>query len=193
MLVGYDGDDLILRSETEQRRAESYRRFTRSWERGGRWSMVALPPGVLPASATAGEVVRAVEDARTSIGRDGVMRTLDAAVARWPADPLVLFASADEAYARGDPDAAINRYRSLTVLDPDHLAARNNLASLLLARGCADSAERAFGDAGGDALAPEVAPQIAAAVKDTAARIARARADSRPADTMAGDEAPRCP
>ena len=56
VVVGFDGDDVILRSGTEQRRVERSARFLRSWQRGSNWAFVAVEPGELPATATAGRL-----------------------------------------------------------------------------------------------------------------------------------------
>jgi predicted double-glycine peptidase len=42
VVVGVDGDNVILRSGTEQRRIERAARFLRSWQRGSGWAFVAL-------------------------------------------------------------------------------------------------------------------------------------------------------
>jgi hypothetical protein len=68
VVVGLDGDELTLRSGTEERRIERSRRFLRSWERGSNWAFVALQPGDLPATATAGTYIRALAGAEPVLG-----------------------------------------------------------------------------------------------------------------------------
>ena len=79
----------------------------------------------------------------------------------------MLFANANRDYAAGRLEAAQTSYRHLLELQPDHLAAHNNLANLLIDRGCAaeaqDHARRAL------ALA-EKEPALAPAVRETAER-----------------------
>lgn len=173
VVVGLDdGRELVvLRSGTERRRIERLARFTASWERGGRWALVTLPPGELPASLAPGEVVREVEQARAFLPSTAAGAAYMAALGRWPADPTVLFAAANEAWAGKRLADAEALYRRLLAAEPDAVAARNNLASLLLERGCVAAARaeasRALEDLGRD---PARHGAYRAAVEDTLAR-----------------------
>jgi hypothetical protein len=136
VVVGFAGDEVILRSGTEQRRIEHGSRFLRSWKRGSSWAFVALPPGELPVTATAGAYVRALVGAEPLLGAAAAERSYRAALERWPDDELVLFAAAGQRHAAGDLGGATALYRKLLAAAPLHAAARNNLANVLLEQGC---------------------------------------------------------
>jgi hypothetical protein len=168
VVVGLAGDDVILRSGTEQRRIERSSRFLRSWQRGENWAFVALPPGELPARATAGAYVRALAGAEPMLDAAAAGRGYRAALERWPADELVLFAAAAQRHAAGDLAEAIGLYRRLVAVSPRHTAGRNNLANVLAERGCkAEALAEARAALG--TLSPE--DELAAAVRDTVAQL----------------------
>ena len=133
VVVGLDGDDVILRSGTEQRRIERSSRFLRSWQRGSNWAFVAVEPGELPATATPGAYVRALAGAEPLLDAAAAERGYGAALERWPSDELVLFAAAGQRHGAGDLEGATALYRRLLGAAPQHAAARNNLANVLAA------------------------------------------------------------
>ena len=175
VVIGFDPDReiLVLRSGTERRRIEKRDRFLRSWQASQNWAAVITPPDQPPATATGGGFIRALTATERSLSPQMVAAAHATALARWPADPLVLLASGNQAYAAGLPDQAINHYRSLLAIDPGHVAGRNNLASALLDAGCpqaaVDEARRAL------ALLETGSP-LAAAVNDTLSRTRSAAA-----------------
>ena len=144
VVVGYDPatDTLILRSGTDRRRLESVARFDYGWERAGRWGMVVLPPGVLPATATPERYTRALTDAAGRLPAADITVDFAAAVARWGNSPTLLFAAANQAYASGLLPEAQALYDRVLALEPEQAAARNNLATLLLDRGCVAAGQR---------------------------------------------------
>jgi hypothetical protein len=193
VVVGLDGDDVILRSGTEQRRIERRGAFLRSWQRGASWAFVALTPGEIPATATADAYIGALADAERLLGAAALrayrptlervrwlgaaaLRAYRAALERWPDDELVLFAAAGERHATGDLVGATALYRQLLAASPDQAAARNNLANVLAERGCHTEA-LAQAHAAREALAPSDA--LASAVRDTVAELERAEAEAR--------------
>jgi hypothetical protein len=176
VVIGVDDarGGVILRSGKERRRIESTARFLHSWERGGRWALLALPPGRLPATATPLQVVRALEDSAKLLPAQAIDATYGAALERWPTDPTILFATANAAYGAGRLAEARGSYERLLAAQPGHAAGRNNYANLLLDLGCpaaaADNARTALADlandAGGDA-------GFRAAIEETLARATR--------------------
>jgi hypothetical protein len=136
VVVGISGDDVILRSGIEERRVERGSRFLREWQRGSSWAFVALKPGELPATSSAGGYVRALAGAEPMLGAAAAERAYRAALERWPTDELVLFASAGQRHAAGDLAEATALYRRLVAAAPHNAAARNNLANVLAERGC---------------------------------------------------------
>jgi tetratricopeptide (TPR) repeat protein len=177
VVVGIDGDDVILRSGTEQRRVERDVRFLRSWQRGDNWGFVTVEPGTFPATATAGNYVRALAGAETLLDPAAAERGYEAALKRWPGDELVLFAAAGHRHGAGDLTGATTLYRELLAAAPQHAAARNNLANVLAARGCYGEAlveARTAADA-------SAAAELGDAIRDTLGEIERAIAAGAPA------------
>ena len=118
----------------------SVAQFLWSWDRGGRWAMVALEPGDLPADAD----LRRYVDA--AAGLEAVGRSDDAARAyarqsqRWPDAPLPWLGLANVAYGRDDLVTAQWLYEEALARDPGDIAARNNRAESLLHLGCRSAA-----------------------------------------------------
>jgi hypothetical protein len=182
VVIGLAGDEVILRSGTEERRLKHNTRFLRSWERGSNWAFVALPPGELPETGTAGDYIRALAGAEPLLEATAAERGYRAALERWSTDELVLFASAGQRYAARDLAGATALYRQLLDTAPQHAAARNNLANVLAERGC-----RAAGLAEAQAALAALPPgdELADAVRDTVAELERAAA-------QAGAPGPHC-
>jgi hypothetical protein len=173
VVIGLDGEQVILRSGTEERRIERSERFLRSWERGSSWAFVALPPGELPATATPAAYVRALAGAEPLLGAAAAERAHRAALERWPGDELVVFAAAGQRHAAGDLGGATALYRQLLAVAPQHAAARNNLANVLAERGC-HAAALSEARAALAALSP--ADELRNAVLDTVVELERAAA-----------------
>jgi hypothetical protein len=175
VVIGFDGDRdiLILRSGTERRRIETRDRFLRSWQASEKWAAVITLPDQPPATATGGGFVRALAATERYLSPQLVASAHATALARWPADPLVLLANGNQAYAAGRLAQAITHYRSLLAIDPGHVAGRNNMASALLDAGCPQAA-RAEAEQASALL--EAGSPLAAAVNDTLARTTAAAA-----------------
>ena len=54
VVVGYDlqREEIILRSGLERRQALPFTTFEHTWARAGYWAMLAMPPGMVPRTAT---------------------------------------------------------------------------------------------------------------------------------------------
>ncbi|HVY64536.1 MAG TPA: PA2778 family cysteine peptidase [Gammaproteobacteria bacterium] len=171
VVVGADAGHVILRSGTQRRRTESAHRFLKSWQRAQEWAFVAVEPGLLPATATAGAYVRALAGAEPLLPAAAVASSYAAAFARWPDDELVLFAMAGYRLANRDFAGATTLYRRLLATNPAHAAARNNLANALAARGCTDEALR---EARAALATVEPGNELYAAIEDTVAELEHA-------------------
>lgn len=177
VVVGYEPgtDRFLLRSGKTERKREPTSRFLRSWELAERWGLVVVGRGELPASATADAWARAVAGSESLVEDDLALAAYESGLSRWPQDPLLLFAGANYLYGSGRDEQAYALYRRLLAVEPQHAAARNNLASLLLDKGCVDRAEveieRALADLGPD-------DPLAPALRDTAAQIDAAGAEA---------------
>ena len=175
VVVGFDPDRelVILRSGTERRRLEPRRRFLRSWRGGQHWAAVVTPPDQPAAMATGSGFIRALSAGERYLSAEAISKGYAVALARWPAEPLVLLASGNQAYATGLLSDAIARYRELLVVESGNVAGRNNLANALLDAGCTAAALGAARQA--SALIPAGSP-LADAVADTLAKATAADA-----------------
>lgn len=175
VVVGYDPvrDRFVLRSGRKERKEERTRDFLRSWGLSKHWGLVVMPPGELPASATAATWTRTVAGSESLLDAESALQAYDSALARWPEDSLLLFASANFRYGAGRAREARDQYRRVLALQPEHAAARNNLASLLLEHGCVAEArsEIALAMAG---LKPE--DPLRPALEDTRSQVEAAGA-----------------
>ncbi len=170
VVIGFDPetDRVILRSGEEKRRMERSRRFLRSWALADNWAFVAARPGELPVSAEPRPYIRALADAEALLHPLRATQAYTAALARWPNDAVVAFAAANQQFAHGHLEQAANLYRAAVSLDPDHAAARNNLAHVLAARGCA---EAALAEARLALAATATTDPLYQAIRDTVARL----------------------
>jgi hypothetical protein len=178
VLVGYDLDAnaVVLRSGTERRLEMSAQKFLWSWDRAGRWSLLALAPGELPPQADASSYLEA------AAGLEAVGRTEDAGIAyraardAWPKSALPHLGIGNLAHARGDYATAAREYRAASDLDSSDPVAAHNLAENLLMIGCPDKAKALIETASRLAGSGPFASQVSA----TAAEIARETARDRP-------------
>ncbi len=183
VLVGYDvGRNVaILRSGDRERLEMKWQRFAGAWHRGGRFAMTVLRPGEVPAHADAVRFIEAAAGLEAAGQRPAAAKAYDAAIARWPTEPVAWLGRGNVAYADGDRAAAADAWVRAILLDPKNAAARNNLAEVLLEAGCLDEArkqiERAAALAEGTPLAPAVADSRAKI--DAAAAAARCEFGNR--------------
>lgn len=141
VVVGFDAANGLtyLTSGREEQRPVATRTVLRTWERGGNWGLLLLPPGVLPVVADPDRLLAALaglERNDASAARPGYA----AAVARWPAHAGLSVAYGNLLRKAGDPVAAEAAYRAALTADLHHVPALNNLADLLLELGRLDEA-----------------------------------------------------
>lgn len=172
VVVGFESgpDRMLLRSGTQERLALSLRRFLRSWELAENWAMVVLEAGELPAQPDRRRYLTAVGDlertGRQTLAIDGYQAWLQ----HHPGDTLAWFGLANSHYALGDAAAAEQAYQQLLAAQPGHPAASNNLARLLLERGCVQAAQRWL-DAVSEPLPERLEEAVAATRREVEAAI----------------------
>jgi hypothetical protein len=145
VVVGYDLDkrEIIIRSAHRRRDEWSFSFLEYLWQESGYWSMVALPPGRVPATAHEGDFAAAVA-ALEQAGRPGEAReSYRALLARWPENEVGLIGLGNTDYALKDIAGAEQAFRRATVAQPTSAAAFNNLAQVLADQGRLEEAERA--------------------------------------------------
>lgn len=142
VVVGYDADqdNLVLRSGTTKRQVLSARNFMRAWDNGGRWAMVILRPGELPGVADRARYLEAAAGFERSAQPGDARLVFDAAVKRWPDEPIAWIGRGTASYRAKDLRAAADDYAAALKVDPAQSGARNNLAMTLLDLGCAKEA-----------------------------------------------------
>lgn len=164
VLIGYDANRNIalLRSGRSERLAVRWQSFARSWDRAGRWAIAVLEPGVIPAQAQVADYLEAAAGLEAAGHERAAGIAYDAALARWPQQPLAWLASGNAAYLAGELATAADAYARAVTLAPGDAVARNNLAQVLLDAGCTDAARRQLSRAEARVAGPEIAARIAA-------------------------------
>ncbi len=144
VVVGFDmaRGEVVLRSGGEARHRLSLATFERTWQRGGAWAAVVLPPSRLPATADELSYVRTVSVLEKLDEGRTAGAAYESATRRWPASIAAWFGLGNSAYAQGRYVEAALAYRRILALEPTHGPALNNLANTLLQQGELIEAER---------------------------------------------------
>jgi tetratricopeptide (TPR) repeat protein len=142
VVVGYDAgsDSLVLRSGVTRRQMLSAKNFMRAWDNGGRWAMVILRPGELPAMANPVVYFEAAAAFERAARPSDARLAFDAAVQRWPNEAVAWIGRGTAEYRAGALPAAAQDYQAALRIDSSNVGARNNLAMTLLDLGCPDQA-----------------------------------------------------
>lgn len=142
VVVGYEtsSNEIILRSGDRHRFIMSTGQFMRSWELADYWAIVALRPGEVPVTPDQERYVRGIAAMESAGQTEAAAFFYDTALALWPDNILALFGAGNIHYTQGDSLSAETSYRQVLALQPNHAAARNNLAYLLAERGCKKAA-----------------------------------------------------
>jgi len=144
VLVGYDANRnvAVLRSGRRERLEMRWQSFARSWHRAGRWAMTALAPGVIPEHAEATRYLEAAAGLEAAGDRKNAALAYDAAIARWPDEPVAWLGRGNVAHAGGNIAVAAEAYAQAIMLAPGNASAHNNLAQALADAGCIEAARR---------------------------------------------------
>lgn len=145
VILGYDLERrvFIVRSGERAREEWDFAFLEFLWRDSGYWSMLALAPGRLPASAREPELGAAIA-ALEQAGRPREARaSYRALLERWPTSLAGLVGLGNTEYALGDRAAAARAFRRAAEAHPESVAALNNLAQVLAELGRLDEAERA--------------------------------------------------
>lgn len=188
VVIGYDAetDTLVLRSGVTRRQTLSAANFMRAWDNGGRWALVLLRPGELPASADADRYLQAAAGFERVAKPEDARLAFDAAVRRWPEQPLAWIGRGTAEYRAGALSAAARDYEVALHLDGTNVGARNNLAMTLLELGCPEKARKQLEHVDEGTLRSP----LREAVLDTRRRLAEATATRPPRHAEACEQAP---
>ncbi len=148
VVIGFDRqhNTLLLRSGRTERLEMSIFTFERTWARGQYWSMLALAPGRLPATAEP-EVYAVATAALERVNPRAAQSAYAAALRQWPDERAALLGAGNTAYALGQSAAAIDAYQTAVSRHPDFAEAWNNLAQVLLEQGRRNEASQAIAKA----------------------------------------------
>jgi hypothetical protein len=145
VVVGYDLDkrEVIVRSAKRSRDEWSFGFLEYFWKESGYWSMLALPPGRLPATAREAEFAVAVAALEQAGQVRGARESYRAMLERWPDNLIGLIGLGNVEYGLKDLVAAERAFRRASLAHPQSAVAFNNLAHVLAALGRLDEAEAA--------------------------------------------------
>lgn len=142
VVIGFDRskNQMILRSGSHYRMTVSTYRFAREWERAGNWGFIVLRPGELPAANDAPGYLKAVFDFQNVSNSKAVELAYKSSVKRWPEQEVAWIGLTEAQYKNGDLQGAVKTLRGLLKVQPNSVAAYNNLALLLNETGCVSQA-----------------------------------------------------
>jgi len=143
VLVGLDAatNRVYLNSGAEQSMPVAAPEFLRTWDWAGRWGMVALRPGELPAEAQAARYIDAVLSFEAVAGTQAAVPAWEAASLRWPQESLPYLALGNHAHSGDNLQGAADYYRRGLQFNPQDSALSNNLAAVLGELGCPRTGE----------------------------------------------------
>jgi tetratricopeptide (TPR) repeat protein len=148
VVIGYDRErqELLLHSGRTPRQSLPLDTFERTWARGKHWSMVALSPTRLPATAQDDAIAQSVA-ALERVDPKAARTAYTTALNRWPLHRALMLGAGNTAYALGDLSAAQSAYGAVVQAHPDFADAWNNLAQVLLDLGHQPAATQAIAKA----------------------------------------------
>lgn len=135
--VGYDLDrsHIILHTGARADHRVRLTTFERTWRRTGRWALLVLPPGDIPACADEHLYLQAALGLEQAGRAAAAKAAFEAAVRRWPLSVAARMALGNALYTAGRRDAAAEAFRAVIRIDGANAPAYNNLAHVLAEQG----------------------------------------------------------
>jgi tetratricopeptide (TPR) repeat protein len=145
VIVGYDLDkrEVIVRSAKRARDEWSFEFLEFFWRDSDYWSMLALAPGRVPATAREAEFAAAVAALEQTGHRREARESYRALLTRWPDNLVGLIGLGNVEYIQKDVAAAERAFRRASEAHPQSAIAWNNLAHVLALLGRLEEAESA--------------------------------------------------
>lgn len=142
VITGYDAkmQTMLMHFGDMPNEAVSIGTFAALWERSGNWGVVLLPPGQLPASASAEKYLNIAYNFEKIGMTDEAIISYETARKRWPNYIPLLFALGNIYYDVHQISKAEEVYRYILMIDSKYSFALNNLAILLCHTGRSDEA-----------------------------------------------------
>lgn len=155
VLVGYDLGEgsVVLRSGTTRRYRVSMALLETTWQRGGYWARLVLPPATIPTTAEPLAYTRSALALEQSRQPQAALQSYRAATGRWPDSSVAWLARGNLAYSLERYTEAEQSFRGGLAASPRNADLWNNLGYALSARGCRARALEAVSCA--VSLAPE--------------------------------------
>lgn len=137
VVVGYDREqgEILMRSGTERELITPVGRWMRQWDWGGRWAIVVLEPGDLPAEPNQAAVFRALADFDENARPESRLNAWVAAARLWPDTALVHMGVGNARYELDERESAADSFQRALAVQPENWPARLNLAQVLLELG----------------------------------------------------------
>jgi tetratricopeptide (TPR) repeat protein len=142
VIVGYDltNQQLIMRSGEIKRLVRPFSVFERTWERSNYWSVVVVPPEVMPQSATQERFTQAAVTLEPKLSPELSEKMYQNGFRRWSQNYVLLMGVANAAFAQQDYVRAEALYTQATQLDRQRAEGWNNLAYAQLLQGKLETA-----------------------------------------------------
>jgi len=149
VLIGYDSEKqvVILRSGEIFRKELSWSLFRRTWERAGKWGLIALPLTELPASANELSYLEAVVSLGKVKNWKAASTAYETALKRWPTSLGALIGLGNCRYSLGDFVGAEKAFRRAIEVCQTCGDGYNNLAHVLAEQRRYDAAMKAVQEA----------------------------------------------
>ena len=130
VVIGYNlhAQKIILRSGEINRLVRPFSVFERTWQRAGLWSVVVVPPEIMPQTVSQAEFIKAVLALETSGLKSSLFEAYQSGVARWPQNFILQMGRGNAAFALGQYELAQQAFMTATTIEPDRAEAWNNLA-----------------------------------------------------------------
>jgi len=130
VVVGYDleAQTLVLRSGTEKRLIRPFNNFERTWQRGGNWALVIVPPERIPLTASAENYLQALVELEQTGHVQAANLGYRSATKRWPKNVLAFIGLGNSAYALNKFADSELAYQQALNLSPENHQLWNNLA-----------------------------------------------------------------
>ncbi len=137
VVIGYDlpNQQLILRSGEIKRLVRPFRVFERTWERSRYWSVIVVPPDVMPKSISQEKFTQAAVALEARLSPEQNEKMYQNGFNRWSQNYVLIMGLANASFARQDYAQAEILYTQAVQLDRQRAAGWNNLAYAQLLQG----------------------------------------------------------
>lgn len=129
-------DKIVLHSGEKRRLTIDLDKFLSTWERAGTWGLIALEPGEMPTVPDRIRYLNAVSAFELSGKIQQAEESYQAACSAWPEDQTSLLALGNNYLSQGKYKEAEIIFKDLISINPNNIAASNNLAEVLSRQGC---------------------------------------------------------